>query len=191
MLNWRSSQAEAGPDLHAFIVQGPHAGPAVADRYDVAGDVFAISPGLMRSRSVGSVSLRSADPADGLAIQPNYLAEPRDLAALVESLDVVMDLAETPAYRGLSAGPAAPDRRLTRAGKVEFVRRSCDTFFHCCGSARMGVDEDAVVDPSLAVRGVRGLWVADASVIPVIPTCNTQAPVIAIAERAADLIRGA
>jgi len=77
---------------------------------------------------------------------------------------------------------------MTRAEKVAFVRDNCSTQFHPSGTAAMGAGPDAVVDPSLTVYGVTGLRVADASVIPVIPSCNTQAPVIAIAERAADLV---
>jgi choline dehydrogenase len=193
MLNWRSSRAGVGPDLHAFVVQGPHASDEVRSSYDFSAagdDVFAVSPGLMGSRSIGSVRLRSSDPGASLDIQPNYLAEPDDLEALIESIDTVFDLLETPAYRAVSAGPVAPDRRMDRADKIRFVRRSVATFFHSAGTAAMGTDEDAVVTPELAVRGVVGLWVADASVIPVLPTCNTQAPVIAIAERAAELITG-
>lgn len=195
MLNWRSSFAGTGrtgtgPDLHAFVVQGPHAGPAVRATHDVSGDVFAVSPGLMGSRSTGHVRLRSADPGADLEVQPNYLAEPDDLAALVESMDTVHDLLETSGYRALSSGPVAPDRRLDHDGKVEFVRRSLDTFFHSSGTAAMGTSDRAVVDPQLRVHGVEGLWVADASVFPSIPSCNTQAPVVAVAERAADLIAG-
>ncbi|MGY1814735.1 GMC family oxidoreductase [Blastococcus sp. SYSU D00820] len=191
MLNWRSALAGAGPDLHAFVVQGPHAGAEVRAEHDLSGEVFAVSPGLMRSRSVGHVRLRSADPAAALEIQPNFLAEPGDLEALVESIDTVLDLAATGPYRALTTGPVSPAGRLDRAGKVRFVRRSVATFFHSCGTAAMGTGEDAVVTPDLAVRGVDGLWVADASVIPVIPTCNTQWPVIAVAERAAELVAAA
>jgi len=191
MLNWRSSLATRGPDLHAFVVQGAHAGPEVRAAHDLSGDVFAVSPGLMGSRSTGHVRLRSADPGADLDVQPNYLAEPDDLAALVESMDTVFDLVATSGYRALSAGPAAPDHRLDHAGKVEFVRRSVDTFFHSSGTAAMGTSDRSVVDPRLRVHGVDGLWVADASVFPSIPTCNTQAPVIAVAERAAELIGGA
>ena len=83
-----------------------------------------------------------------------------------------------------------PPTRLSRADKEAFVRENCSTFFHPCGTAAMGTGADAVVDPELRVIGVEGLRIADASVIPVIPTGNTQAAVIAIAERAADLLLG-
>ena len=193
VLNWCSSGA-ARPDLHAVVVQGQHADPAAAARYRLngGGDVFAISPGLMGSRSTGYLRVHSLDPDDsrGVEIQPNLLAEPSDAAALADAMDVIMDLACTSAYKGLISAPVMPPSRLTRAEKARFVREHCGTFFHPCGTAAMGTGQDAVVDPSLCVRGVDGLRVADASVIPVIPSCNTQAPVVAIAERAADLIRG-
>lgn len=186
MLNWRSQSADHRPDLHAFVVQGRHTNPALAKQYGVDGDVCAVSPGLMRSQSIGSIRL--LDAAGKLSIDPNYLAEQADLDALVESLDWMLDLAATSGYAGLLERPLSPPRRLDRAEAVAFVRASVDTFFHCSGTAKMGADEASVVTPELAVRGLEGLWVADASVIPEIPTCNLQAPVVAIAERAAELI---
>lgn len=191
MINWKSRSTLAAPDLHAFVVQGRHANDDVAAAYDLSGEVFAISPGLMRSASIGHLRLRSADPGGCIDIQPNFLAEPADLEALIASIDMVMDLAQTSAFSDLAAGPAAPDRRLTRREKIEFIRSSCSTFFHTCGTCAMGTDETAVVDPQLRVRGIDGLRIADASVIPIIPSCNTHAPVVMIAERAAAFMAGA
>ncbi len=190
ILNWKSDPALPQPDLHAFVVQGVHATPEVAARYDIAGDVFAVSPGLMRAHSVGELTLRSADPAVAPRIDPRYLSDPRDLAALVAGLDRIFDLAGTLSYRALIDHPVAPDRRLSGAEAEEFVRRSCATFFHTAGTCSMGYGPDAVVDSELRVHGVEGLRVADASVMPVLPSCNTNAPVVALAERAAALIRG-
>jgi choline dehydrogenase len=111
--------------------------------------------------------------------------------ALAEAMETIMDLAATSGYAALIDRPLMPAGRLSRADREAFVRENCATFNHACGTAAMGSGPDAVVDPALAVIGVDGLRVADASVIPVIPTGNTQAAVIAIAERAADLITGA
>ena len=194
IMNWRSSKA-VRPDLHAFVVQGRHAYADGAAGYGLSGgDVFAISPGLMGSRSVGYLRVHSTEPAaggDGVEIASGFLTEQADVDALVESVDMIMDLAATAAYARLIDAPLMPPGRLDRAGAEAFVRANCSTFFHPCGTAAMGTGPAAVVDPGLNVIGTEGLRIADASVIPVIPACNTQAPVIAIAERAADLITGA
>jgi choline dehydrogenase len=190
MLNWRSSLA-ARPDLNAVPVQRAHANPDAAARHGRAGgDVFAISPGLMASRSVGSLTVRSVGGCGPgtVEIRSGLLTEQADVDALVEAVDFIMELAATRAYARLIDKPLMPPGHRDRAGKVAFVRDNCSTLFHPCGTAAMGTGPDAVVDPSLAVYGVNGLRVVDASVIPIIPTGNTQAPVIAIAERAADLI---
>jgi choline dehydrogenase len=194
IMNWRSSHADR-PDLQAFVVQGRHAYPDAARRYGLNGDadVFAISPALMRPRGGGRLTVRDLSAAGPAAVEleSGFLTEQADVDALVEAVDTVLDLAATAAYRELIAGPVMPRGRLSRAEKAEFVRENCSTFFHPCGTAAMGVGPDAVVGPDLRVHGLDGLYVADASVIPVIPSGSTQAPVIAIAERAADLITGA
>jgi choline dehydrogenase len=190
VLNWCGSAATR-PDLHAFVVQGRHADPAAAARYKLngGGDIFAISPALLGSRSTGYLRAHSlSGDRDSVEIQPNLLAEPSDVQALVESMDLVMELAGTRAYGKLIDAPVMPSGRLASADKVRFVREHCAAFSHPCGTAAMGTGPDAVVDPALRVIGVEGVRVADASVIPVIPRCDIQAPVVALAERAADLI---
>jgi choline dehydrogenase len=201
LLNWCSSGATR-PDLQAILSRRAYVSPEDA-RLGTrepgrvgSEDVFAIAPALMGPRGIGSLTLRSADPAGGqrgAEIHSGFLTEQADVAALVESLDFIMDLAASQAYVPLIAEPllSASFGRMTRAEKAAFVRDNCSTLFHPCGTAAMGTGPDAVVGPALSVYGVAGLRVADASVIPVIPTCNTQAPVIAIAERAADLILSA
>ncbi|WOQ69763.1 GMC family oxidoreductase N-terminal domain-containing protein [Microbacterium limosum] len=189
MVNWRSSHAEAGPDLHTVIAHGSRGDEALHTRHDLSGDrVFALVPGLYRSRSVGWVRVRSAEPGAAADIHPNYLADPVDLAAMVEAVDAAHAFVSMPAYRDLAEGPLTPPAGLDTAAKTRFVRENIGSFFHCSGTARIGTDDLAVVDPRLAVRGLDGLWVADASVMPSIPTCNTQAPTVAIAERAAELL---
>ncbi|WP_460774481.1 GMC family oxidoreductase [Microbacterium sp. GXF7504] len=191
MLNWRSSVAGTAPDLHAVIAHGSRGDDALHAKHDLSGNrVFAIVPGLYGSRSVGWVRVRSADPTAHADIHPNYLADPRDVQAMTEALDTVQDLVASSAYAELADGPITPPAGLTPAERTHFVRENIGTFFHCSGTARIGTDELAVVDPQLRVRGISGLRVADASVMPSIPTSNTQAPTVAIAERAADLITG-
>lgn len=191
MVNWRSSHAELGPDLHAVIAHGSRGDDALHAAHDLSGNrVFALVPGLYRSRSVGWVRIRSSDPGTPAEFHPNYLADPTDLAAMVESVDTVRDFVATSAYADLAEGPITPVAGLDAAATTRFVRENIGSFFHCSGTARIGTDELAVVDPDLRVRGIDGLWVADASVMPSIPTCNTQAPTVAIAERAAELLAG-
>lgn len=191
MLNWRSRDGLAAPDLHAFVVQGPHAGPEVAAGSDLSGNVFALSPGLMGSTSVGFLRLEGAEPGAPVTLQPNFLAEARDREALVRSIDTILDIAGTAPFRDIGAAPLTPRGRLGRADAEAFVRRACSTFFHTSGTCAMGVSSESVVDPALNLHGVAGLRIADASVIPVIPACNTQAPVVMIAERAAAWIEAA
>jgi choline dehydrogenase len=188
MVNWRSQPDLPQADLHAFPVQGNSAEPAIRARYDISGNVFSFGAGLMRSKSVGYIKLLEARPGGALEIQPNFLAEPEDLEAMVTAVETVIEMAAARANAHLFDGFAAPDRRLSKQETIGFIRDACSTFFHTCGSCRMGEDELAVVDSRLALRGIDGLRVADASVIPIIPTCNTHAPATMIGERAADFI---
>lgn len=190
MVNWKSQPDLPQADIHAFPVQGNSAEQAIRERFDTSGDVFSFGAGLMRSKSVGYLKLLEARPGGALEIQPNYLAEPEDLDAMATAVEMVMEMAAAPVNKDIFAGFAAPDRRLTRPELIDFVRYSCSTFFHTCGTCRMGEDEEAVVDSRLDVRGLDGLMIADASVIPVIPTCNTHAPATMIGERAADFALG-
>jgi len=193
IMNWRSSRA-ARPDLQAFVVQGRQAYPDAAARYGLAGDanVFAISPGLTGAVSQGCLTVRDVNQAGPAAVEidSGFLAERADVDALTEAMDTVMDLAASAAYAELIERPLMPPARLSRPDKEAFVRENCASFFHPCGTAAMGTGPEAVVDPGLRVRGVEGLSVADASVFPAIPAGGIQAAVIAVAERAADLIAG-
>jgi choline dehydrogenase len=177
VMRWRSPGADR-PDLHASVTQGPFGDT------ERGGDVFSIAVSLLAPKSAGYLRVHP----DGLEIQPNLLAEPGDTATLAQALDLVMDLADTSAYRELIEAPLTS--WADQADKEAFVRENCASLSHPCGTAAIGtVPEDgAVTDPALRVFGTEGLRVADASAIPVIPGCGLQAPVIALAERAADLI---
>jgi choline dehydrogenase len=194
VLNWCSPGAPR-PDLHAFVVQGRHADATAAASYGLngGGDIFAISPALLGPRSSGRLRVRALSDdgeRDIVEIQPNFLADPSDTQALAESMEMILDLAGTRAYRALIDAPVMPRGRLAAADRARFVRKHCAAAGHPCGTAAIGTGPDAVVDPALRVIGIEGLRVADASVIPVIPGCDLQAPVVALAERAADLITG-
>lgn len=188
MINWKTSPGLAQPNVHAFPVQGRSATAEIAERYDLSGEVFAIGTGLMRSRSRGYLRLLGAQPLSPLEIQPNFLSEAADLDDLVETIGTAMELATTEAYADWFDGFIVPAKRMNRAETVAFIRTACSTFFHPCGTAKIGDDDMSVVDERLKVRGIEGLRIADASVIPIIPSCNTHAPVSMIGERAADFI---
>lgn len=183
---WKSDDGLPQADLLAFPVQGRSATPALWDEYNLDGeDVFAIGLGVMRSHSKGQIRLNAASPSAPLDIQPNLLGDPRDLAALLSGVEFLLDMVASQGFAPFFKDYVAP----LRSDDIEtFVRRSCSTFFHCCGTAQMGSHNDAPVSPRLGVKGVGGLWVADASVIPEIPACHTHAPVTMIGERAATFI---
>jgi choline dehydrogenase-like flavoprotein len=149
-----------------------------------------MGPVLISPKSRGEIRLRSSDPIMKPSIITNTLAEPEDLAALVTGVELAREIAAAEplvAVRGREIYPG-PDAR-DDADVEAHVRRAVELLYHPSGTCRMGA-EDAVLDPELRVRGVEGLRVVDASVFPVIPGGNTNAPTIMVAERAADLVRG-
>lgn len=155
-----------------------------------AGPGFMANASVMRPFSRGRVRVTSADPADPPDIRLNYLSDARDLDTLVDAVGLLREVfAQKPfdRYRGLELQPGP--EATSRAEIAAWARQTASTVHHLSGSCRMGADENAVVDPELRVRGVRGLRVADASIFPSIPSTNTAAPTIMVGEKAAELIR--
>lgn len=184
-----SGIADNHPDLMIVPIQIPYANKHVTDQYGVPQNSFAITPGLMRVKSRGYLKLRSADPAIPMEIQPNILQETQDREALERGVELCLEICAQQAIQNLGK-TVSPKPGLNKAELSEFVSKSCSTFFHPVGTCKMGRDGGSVVDPAnLKVYGIEGLRVMDASVIPTIPTCNTHAPVVMIAERGADMIR--
>nr|WP_276515296.1 GMC oxidoreductase [Actinomadura coerulea] len=140
--------------------------------------------------SRGALTLRSASPHAKPLIDPAYLAEKADLDILVAGVRQAREIASTGPLASLVGGEWAPGEQVDSDEAIaDFVRREAATLFHPTSTCAMGAD-DSVCDTELRVRGVEGLRVVDASVMPAVPRGNTNAPTIAIAERAADLIRG-
>lgn len=185
--------APAGlPDIEIIFAAAPYVGEGLVPPPAEGITVGAI---LLRPRSRGTIRLASADPTDAAIIDPGYLTDPEgvDAETLRAGLAECERLIATPALRAVTTGgwvQPAGGERMSAAERIELsLRRYSHTLYHPVGTARMGEDAASVVDPALRVRGVDGLRVADASVIPTIIRGHTNAPAIVIGERAADLIR--
>jgi choline dehydrogenase len=192
-----------GPALcHGFVATDPAGGrPDTqflfmhASYEDAARRVLDREPGMtigiiqQRPRSTGSIHSASPDPLRAPAIRPRFLSDPEDRARLVAGMRRARSLVARPALapfiaREMNPGPLAGDDDAL----LRWARATGQTLYHPCGTCRMGTGDDAVVDPRLRVRGLDGLWVADASVMPSITSGNIHAPVLMIAERAAAMI---
>lgn len=153
---------------------------------------FTASVLQLRPESAGHLELRSANMDDHPAIHPNYLATETDCRTIVKGIRIARQIARTSPLReniteehAPGPGVALDDDEAT----LDWARRTAVTIYHPTGTCKMGIDPMAVVDPRLRVRGVEGLRVADASIMPRIVSGNTNAPAIMIGERASDLIR--
>ena len=193
-VNTRGDSA-ASPDLQYHVLAG-------MDLLPVAAPNFLICPTLCKPDSRGHVELRSANPADRPIVQPRYLHCQSDMDTLLAGIELGLEITRTSPMKELAADaapfavpdPTRPDQRVAvpagdRTALTNFVRSNATTVWHPVGTCRMGQDHMAVVDSQLRVRGIDGLRVADASIMPTIPSGNTNAPAIMIGEYAADLIR--
>jgi choline dehydrogenase len=145
---------------------------------------------LLCPHSRGSVSLRSSDPLDAPRIQPNYLTHEDDQAALLRGLRLVRQVADTPPLATLRQAERYPGAAAQSEGDLlAWTRRYAENGDHPVGTVKMGQDPSAVVDERLRVRGLQGVRVVDASIMPTVPRGNTNIPTIMIAERAADFIK--
>jgi choline dehydrogenase len=155
------------------------------------GHGFTIGVILLRPKSHGFIALRSNDPLAPPIIQPNYLASEADLHVLVDGIKLARQIVKAhafDAYRGAEVAPG--EAAQSDEAIAEQIREHAETLYHPTGTCKMGSDAMAVVDDQLRVHGVEGLRVVDASIMPSIISGHTNAPTIAIAEKAADLIKG-
>lgn len=180
----RTRFAGAAPDLQILVLDTPGlTGVDVPNAYVIAAS--AIQP-----FSRGSVRLAGSAPDLPPVVDPNYLGDARDMKTLVEGISVARDIGSAPAFdtwRGAELGPGP--QFDSRDELQEFVKQTVGTYFHPAGTCAMGHSEQSVVDDELRVRGVTGLRVVDASVMPSLPSNNLLATVYGIAERAAVLIK--
>jgi len=165
-----------------LCTRAPFVSNEIRAQYALPPNTFSIVPAFVRPRSRGYLRLKTAEPSGPLEIQPNFLSERADVDALVAGIELGFEIASQPAFRELVKRLVVPPKRMSRGERVAFIRRSCSTYFHPVGTCAMGSGQDAVVDAELRVRGVEGLRIADASVMPTITSANTQAPVVMIGE---------
>ncbi len=180
--------SEPAPDVQLHLVR------AIVDdhgRKMGLGGGFSAHVCVLRPHSRGTVSLNSADPTDAPAIDPRFLSDDRDLQTLLRGGRLLQRILRAPAFERVRGKPLYATEEDDEATLIEDIRNRADTVYHPVGTCKIGADDDpmAVVDPRLRVRGVTGLRVIDASVMPTVVSGNTNAPSIMIGEKGADMIK--
>jgi len=182
----RSRPERERPDLqYAFMpmLRNPSGSPIPV------GHGYGLIPIAVRPKSRGKVSLASPDPHAAPLIDPNYLDHPDDLRTLVDGMQIARRILAAPAFASLHGRELVPGPDVRdEPGWIQYVRNTVVSVHHPCSTCRMGVDPLAVVDPQLRVRGLAGLRVIDASVFPRVVAGNTNAAVVMVAEKGADLV---
>ena len=154
------------------------------------GQGYAIHACQLRPYSRGTVKLASSNAQAPPLIDPQYLSDPRDMTVMIRAYKASQAVMQSSVFAPVRGVPLVPEPALDDDAAIEqFIRNRADTIYHPVGTCRMGSDADSVVDLELRVRGVQGLRVVDASIMPTLIGGNTNAPTIMIAERAADLIK--
>ncbi|MDR3374899.1 MAG: GMC oxidoreductase, partial [Ancalomicrobiaceae bacterium] len=185
---WYADSQARSPDIqfHLGLGSGIEAGVAQMKNPGVT-----LNSAFLRPRSRGSVRLANADPKAMPLIDPNYWEDAYDRECAIKGLRLARDILRQPALKPFVLAERLPgDGLTTDAELIEYAYRSAKTDHHPAGTCAMGMGPDAVVTPDLKLIGIDGLRVADASVMPFVPSSNTNAPTIMVAEKAADLILG-
>lgn len=185
---WYADPTAASPDiqLHLGLGSGIEAGVEKLKNPGVT-----LNSAFLRPRSRGTVRLNSADPADHPLIDPNYWSDPYDRDMSIKGLRLAREIMRQKALVPYVLREVLPGPTLTNDDELfDYACRSSKTDHHPVGTCRMGHDAMSVVTPDLRLRGIEGLRVCDASVMPRIPSSNTNAPTIMVGEKGADLILG-
>ncbi len=205
MLRWRKTGeglvASPGSESGAFIRSDPslerpdlqlHFVPALVDDHSRKlhlGYGYSCHVCVLRPHSRGTVKLAGTDPLAAPLIDPAFLSDERDAQLLLKGAKITRQIMDAPALKPFRKKEVYTEGVTTDAGLMQHIRARADTVYHPVGSCKMGTDDLAVVDPQLRVRGMEGLGVVDASIMPSVIGGNTNAPTIMIAEKAADMIR--
>ena len=184
-LFYKSEPGWLGPDMQMAFVHGDPRQVTNPDRPSV----MIMLPGVVRPLSRGWLRLASPDPMAAPLIDPNYLACESDFRRLTDGVRLARRVFATKAVGAWLQAEVLPGSGYPDASLGDYVRQFAESYHHQAGSCRMGLDAMAVVDPWLKVHGIAGLRVADASVMPAVPSGNCHAGVVMIAEKAADMIK--
>jgi choline dehydrogenase len=188
---WRSNEALDNGDVQITFTPASYNEGVQSQLDEFPG--MTIAPWQQRPESTGYIRAKSSNPMEKPAIQPNYLAEELDRTTLIGAMRLAKRLITTPELAPYYDRAEAPGDDIQSDDELlDFARQRGTTAFHLMGTCRMGpaTDPSTVVDDELRVHGMEGLRVADASIMPMMPSSNTNAPTIMIGEKAADMIRG-
>ena len=183
---WKVMDDAPAPDIQWHFV------PAMLEdhgRENVKGHGFSLHACVLRPESRGTVRLASREASDAPVIDPNFLDDDRDIEVLRKGVRLSHRIAESPSLAKFDPQDRYPIDLDDDAQLDELIRNRADTVYHPVGTCRMGPDDCDVVDPTLKARGVDGLWIADASIMPRLVSGNTNAPSIMIGERCADFVK--
>lgn len=184
----KTSEQLATPDVQYFFMHASYANAAIRKLDNAPGMTIGVTG--LRPTSQGSIHIQSKDAQTGPAIRPNFLATTEDQQVLVDGMKIARRIVGREALRHYIDFEMSPgDTVQTDAQWLNFARDNGQTIYHPIGTCRMGSDEQAVVDTRLRFKGIAGLRIVDASVIPSMVSGNTQAAVMMVAERAADFIQ--
>lgn len=188
-LYWSSQSALRFPDMFHCQVEFPVPSAETAS-LGVPANGWTMFAGLAHPESRGQVKLSGANVIDPPIIQPNTLSHPTDLRKALENIRFVQELGAQSPFKSLVRGESLPGN-LNNQSLEQYARNAAVTYWHQCGTAKMGRDAMSVVDGQLRVYGVQGLRIADASIMPHVTSGNTMAPCVVIGERAVEAIRSA
>jgi choline dehydrogenase len=184
---WKSDDALDSPNFYCYARGGSSATPENLARLNVPANSWSMTVG-MRPKSRGSIQLAGAAPSDPVKINGNYLSEPQDMKELATGIATARAIGNSEALQPFTEKEVAPGQ-LGSMELENFFRNGLVTFWHQCGTAKMGRDAMSVVDGRLKVYGIDGLRIADASILPRVSTGNTMAPCVVIGEQAASFMQ--
>ena len=173
------------PDLQFFFSTVQFVDP----EYQISEPAFTLAPVLARPKSIGYVKLSTKNPDDLPEVNPNYLSHPDDVDVMLKGIEIARKVSHLSTLSDYFEREIAPGSdKVTKEDLTQFIRQSSKTVWHPCGTCKMGIDKDSVVNSRLKVIGLDGIRIADASIMPDITSGNTNAPTIMIGEKAAAMI---